>query len=97
MSDKACYSNNGLSMRWVSADYEPDSDEVLFDDIATPEQLAEAFDDYETEAEKLDIISQINALESQQTPRRIREAALGDDNGWLENLDTQIAALRSQL
>ena len=40
---------------------------------------------------------QIIALESQQTPRRVREAALGLDNGWLKNLESEIAALRSQL
>lgn len=40
---------------------------------------------------------QISALESQQTPRRIREAAIGIDGGWLKNLDAQIAALRKQL
>lgn len=43
------------------------------------------------------IFEQINALEAQQDRRRIREAALGIDNGWLENLENQIAALRGQL
>ena len=40
---------------------------------------------------------QIVALESQQTPRRIREAALGIDNGWLAGIEAQIEALRAQL
>ena|ERR1035437_8021261 len=40
---------------------------------------------------------QISALEAQQTPRRIREATLGIDNGWLINLNTQISTLRAQL
>ena len=45
-----------------------------------------------------DLIKQkIAVLESQQTPRRVREAALGLDNGWLKNLESEIAALRSQL
>lgn len=43
------------------------------------------------------IKQQIAELESQQTERRIREATLGIDNGWLKNLNDQIAALRSQL
>lgn len=40
---------------------------------------------------------QIVVLEYQQTPRRIREAALGIDNGWLAGIEAQIVALRSQL
>lgn len=40
---------------------------------------------------------QIVVLESQQTPRRIREAALGIDNGWLAGIEAQIEALRAQL
>ena len=40
---------------------------------------------------------QIVVLESQQTPRRIREAALGIDNGWLAGIEAQIVVLRAQL
>lgn len=40
---------------------------------------------------------QIVVLEYQQTPRRIREAALGIDNGWLAGIEAQIQALRAQL
>ena len=40
---------------------------------------------------------QIVVLEYQQTPRRIREAALGIDNGWLAEIEAQIQALRAQL
>jgi len=40
---------------------------------------------------------QIVLLELQQTPRRMREAALGTDGGWLASLDAQIQALRKQL
>lgn len=40
---------------------------------------------------------QIVALESQQTPRRIREATLGIDNGWLAGIESQIETLRDQL
>lgn len=44
-----------------------------------------------------EIKRQIVALESQQTPRRIREALLGTDNGWLADIESQIEALREQL
>jgi hypothetical protein len=44
-----------------------------------------------------EIKKQIMVLESLQTPRRVREAMLGTDNGWLTSLETQIAALRAQL
>ena len=43
------------------------------------------------------IKAQIVNLEAQQTPRRMREAALGIDNGWLAEIDAQIAMLRAQL
>lgn len=39
----------------------------------------------------------IQLLEDQQTPRRLREAAIGSDGGWLANLNSQIATLRGQL
>lgn len=42
------------------------------------------------------IDAQIRALEATATPRRMREAALGVDDGWLAALDAQIAALRTQ-
>lgn len=40
---------------------------------------------------------QITELESQQTPRRLREAILGIDNGWLKASNDQIIALRGQI
>ncbi len=43
------------------------------------------------------IQQQIDTLEATMTPRRIREAANGTDNGWMKALDAQIAALRTQL
>lgn len=44
------------------------------------------------------VLQQIRDLEAQQTPRRIREAAMSDDGrAWLEILDTQITTLRQQL
>jgi hypothetical protein len=92
-----CYSNNGLSMRAVDDDYKAKKGEKLFADYATPEQLAEAFPDYGSEASKIDTLNQIYALEDTITPRRRDEAILGQDDGWLENTRAQIAALRAQL
>ncbi len=45
---------------------------------------------------KVEAKNQIAVLEAQITPRRVREAVLGD-NGWLKNIDGQIAALRAKL
>jgi hypothetical protein len=41
--------------------------------------------------------NQIIALEAIVTPRRIREAILGTDGGWLANQEALIAAERSKL
>lgn len=41
--------------------------------------------------------SQIATLEASATPRRMREATLGNDGGWLAHLEEQIVSLRSQL
>lgn len=43
------------------------------------------------------ILSQIAEKESTITQRRLREAVLGIDGGWLAAKDTEIAALRDQL
>ena len=43
------------------------------------------------------ILAEIADLESTATPRRIREAALGTDDGWLLALDEQISELRKKL
>ncbi|WP_435640342.1 hypothetical protein [Micavibrio aeruginosavorus] len=51
----------------------------------------------QVEIDRRNIVAEITALEALQTPRRIREAALGQDGGWLADLEDQIAALRVQL
>lgn len=43
------------------------------------------------------IIAEISELESQITDRRIREAIIGTDGGWLKAQDEKIAALRHKL
>lgn len=40
---------------------------------------------------------QIASLEAEITDRRLREAVLGTDGGWLKNQDAEISALRSRL
>ena len=50
-----------------------------------------------TEYERVQsIFDQITTLESQVTPRRLREAALGDIT-FIQDIENQIAALRVQL
>ena len=44
-----------------------------------------------------ELVSSITALELQITPRRLRDAILGMDNGWLANIESQIEAIRRQL
>lgn len=43
------------------------------------------------------VLSKIAAMESSVTQRRIREAILGIDGGWLKNIDAQIAIERKSL
>ncbi len=95
--DVICYSNNGMGMRYVPADYSAAVDEAVFEAEATPEQLAAAFPNYKTKAAQEEIAAQIADLEAMQTPRRIREAVAGTDNGWLTALNNKIAALRAKL
>jgi hypothetical protein len=43
------------------------------------------------------LLWRISNLEQKQTPRRLREALSGTDNGWLKALTASIEALRAQL
>ena len=63
----------------------------VVDVTRTPEEVAAK--------QRADILAQITALESQQTDRMVREAALGIAGGKarLEEINTQIDALRAQL
>ncbi len=68
--------------------------------LFTPEREAEraiVVAEAAVDAERRGITSEINRLESQQTPRRLREHALGTDNGWLENQENLIAVERAKL
>lgn len=63
-------------------------------EIAT-QQAMEA--EWEGQRARAQSIEKIKELELLETPRRISEAILGLDNGWLANNRAQIAALREQL
>ena len=43
------------------------------------------------------VLSELAALEMSVTPRRIREAVLGVDDGWLKAVNDNIEQLREQL
>ncbi|WP_284076241.1 hypothetical protein [Herbaspirillum aquaticum] len=43
------------------------------------------------------VLAQISALEATVTQRRLRDAILGTDSGWLKNIEAEIAVLRAKL
>lgn len=95
-----CYFNNGFSYRSVGSDYVPEADEVVFSEFeeVTEAMLAEAFSQYMALKQRDGLLQEIATLEAQQTPRRIREAALHEDGKvWLETLNTRINNLRKKL
>jgi len=51
----------------------------------------------QAEIDRMAILEQIHLLEMQQTPRRLRDAVLGLDDGWLADLEEEIETLRAQL
>lgn len=66
----------------------------------TPEEEKE-FLDFQCEGAKrqkiADVQFQIDLLNAQQTPDRIREFVLGIDKGWLVNLNNEINSLQKSL
>lgn len=42
-------------------------------------------------------LANITALEQSVTQRRVREAVLGVDGGWLKDLDARVTALRGEV
>lgn len=62
-----------------------------------PPQVVDAPQPPPAEVTDMEIKAQIQALEATVTQRRLREAILGTDGGWLAAIDQQIAALRAQL
>lgn len=88
---------NGASVSWLFGGDTYDG-LVWPDDASVPmpteDQLETA---YIPAAQRVSILSQIFDLENTITDRRIREAILQIDSGWLANVNTEIANLRSQL
>lgn len=76
--------NDGMGYRWVTGE----------DDLFENEHFSTTPPSSDP---SVAIRKQISDLETQITLRRLREAILGIDNGWLENIENQIAALRVQL
>ena len=95
------YSDNGSSFRAVYADYAVQPGEVIFQEYALETDLVQAFPARAAitvkEATNAPILAQIAALEDQVTQRRLREALLGADGGWLASVNMQIAGLRASL
>ena len=52
---------------------------------------------YKAQSAADSIRSEISSLEALVTDRRLREAVLGIDGGWLKNLNDQIATLRGNI
>lgn len=84
--------------------WENDFNKVVWNDprpMPTAKEYEAGVAAFQVEQEKIDanavILAKINALEAAQTPRRIRDAVLGTDDGWLANLESEIAALRKNL
>lgn len=63
--------------------------------IATDAQIQAVLNP--TKSSKQIALEKILALESKVTDRRIREAILGIDNGWLKSINDEIVVLRTQL
>ena len=66
------------------------------DAVGEFEYYNEASETWELDERRL-LCFQISALEANVTPRRLREATLGVDNGWLMHIEEQIKSLREQL
>lgn len=92
-----CVFNNGLGLKSVDDNYVIVTGDVIFDHVPTSDELIEAFPGYATIIANNEIKNQIFALEASITPRRRNEAYAGIDSGWLTNVITEIANLRSQL
>lgn len=103
----ACY-DTALNYKEIPSDAkEISSDEhklFMGVDIENGKQLVKnkypfEFDDIPEPTVSELALSQISILESKQTPRRLREAALGDADSiaFLQDIDDQISELRKSL
>lgn len=93
-----CYSNNGMSMRSVAKDYVAQKDEYLSPAILDDTDKLKVFSGYQSELDRAETQRQIQTLEAQQTPRRMREAVLtAEGKAWMDDVNSQIDALRVKL
>ena len=63
---------------------------------ATALAMIAAFD-VDVQAANVVMLTEISTLEAAQTPRRLREAILAVDGGWLAQLNQRIALIRARL
>lgn len=63
----------------------------------TPEELQENTEAELRRVKQTEAVQAISELEESITPRRLREAVLGTDNGWLACTNELITNLRSQI
>lgn len=95
------FSNNGQVFRAWDDLHDLAAGEIFFDHYPDEAELRNAFPDRVAVIDKEQIntplLEQIIALEATMTPRRLREAMLGVDNGWLISLNSQITTLRQGL
>lgn len=91
------YKNDGTVIQSVEDNYKPEPDEVASHILLTEDEILAKFPKYAVPSKNKDLMAQIRALEATVTNRRMREAHLGKDGGWLENIDDQITTLRNQI
>lgn len=84
MSDKVCYSNNGLSMRYVEPSYEAQSGEALYDDLQDNEALNAAFPGRQSILDANSSVSSAKSLldKADTVMLRIAEAIALNENTW---------------
>lgn len=74
-------------------DFKP---EATADQRVTAQAMIAAFD-VDVQAANVTVLTEIATLEAGQTPRRLREAVLALDGGWLAQLNQRIALIRARL
>ena len=69
--------------------------EAVYETI--PSEFTVEIEDISSEIERQNKLKQISDLESQITPRRMREAMLSNDFSFIESIESQIQVIRSSL
>ena len=87
--------NGGCRMISDSAELLPG--EVARPEGVSPEELEAIFPGVTGRRRVQEALRQLEALEAMITPRRLREAILGVDGGWLANMERRIGECRESL